>query len=349
MKEFMTPKERWLAVLKRESPDRLPMDYWGTPEISEKLKKHFKCEDMEGVFKKLHIDHPVSIEPRYIGPEISWQSDVYGCKYRKVDYGTGSYSECINHPLAEFGSVEEIDKNYVWPSADWYDFSVLKKQVEGKDAYPISGGGSEPFLTYKYLRGDEQAFVDLIENSEIVEYCLDKMYSFCYEYTRRIYETVPGKVYITYVAEDLGGQEDLIYSPAQIKKFFIPWMTKMMGLVHQAGAYAFFHSDGAIRKIIPDMIKAGIDVLNPVQWRCKGMERVSLQRDFGEKIIFHGGVDNQQTLPFGTVEDVRKEVMENIEIFGKNGGYILAPCHNIQAITPVENIIAMYETGYKHS
>ena len=106
------------------------------------------------------------------------------------------------------------------------------------------------------------------------------------------------------------------------------------------------HSDGAVRRIIPDLISIGTDILNPVQWRCKGMEREGLKSDFGDRLIFHGAVDNQQTLPFGSSEDVRQEVRDNYCILGAGGGYILAPCHNLQPITPIENILAMYETGY---
>jgi uroporphyrinogen decarboxylase len=95
------------------------------------------------------------------------------------------------------------------------------------------------------------------------------------------------------------------------------------------------------------MIDAGIEVLNPLQWRCKGMDREGLKRDFGDRLVFHGGVDNQQTLAFGTVEEVRREVIANLRILGAGGGYILAPCHNIQAVSPPGNIVAMYETAYK--
>ena len=95
------------------------------------------------------------------------------------------------------------------------------------------------------------------------------------------------------------------------------------------------------------MIVAGIDVLNPIQWRCKGMEREGLKRDFGDRVAFHGGVDNQHTLAFGSVDEVREEVITNIRVLGQGGGYILAPCHNIQAVSPPENVVAMYETGYE--
>jgi uroporphyrinogen decarboxylase len=136
-----------------------------------------------------------------------------------------------------------------------------------------------------------------------------------------------------------------MYSPAHIRRFLFPGMKRMVELTRQNGSHVFHHSDGSIRQILPDLIELGIQVLNPIQWRCKGMEREGLKRDFGDQLIFHGGVDNQLTIPFGTPADVRKEVEENIRILGAGGGYILAPCHNIQDNTPAENIIALYEAG----
>jgi uroporphyrinogen decarboxylase len=125
-------------------------------------------------------------------------------------------------------------------------------------------------------------------------------------------------------------------------------MKRIIDLVHQAGAFVFHHNDGACRPILPDMIEAGIDVLNPIQWRSKGMDREGLKRDFGDALVFHGAMDNQYTLPFGTVGEVQQEVLDNLRTLGVGGGYILAPCHNIQANTSVENIVAMYETGYEN-
>jgi uroporphyrinogen decarboxylase len=347
-RDTMTPKERWRAVLNRERPDRLPMDYWATDEATHKLMQHLGCAEAWEMFERLHIDQPVTATPRYVGPPIEPGYDMYGCRFEDVDYGTGVYSECVTHPLAQYDTVEEIAGNYTWPTADWFDYSVIPNQIKGKEMYPIRGGGSEPFLTYKNLRGMEQAYVDLILNPDLVNYCLDQLFDFCYENTVRIYEQIPGQVDISYVAEDFGAQEDLLMSPKVIREFFIPRMERMIDLAHQAGAYAFFHSDGAVKKIIPDMIAAGIDVLNPLQWRCKGMEREGLKRDFGNQVIFHGGVDNQYTLAFGSVEEVREEVITNIQVLGAGGGYILAPCHNIQAVSPPENVVAMYETGYEY-
>jgi len=376
--ETMTPRERWLAVLERQTPDRVPMDYWATAEADAKLKAHLGVATDEERDARLHIDRPLTVGGRYVGPKPPPNEDVFGCRYREVDYGAGTYRECIHHPLAQYASVEDIKANGRWPSPDWWDYSHLPAQVRGQAHRPIRGGGSEPFLTYKDLRGQEQGFIDLIQHPDIVHYCLDVLFDLAYENTRRIYEAIPGKVMISYVAEDLGGQEDLMYSPAQIGEFLLPRMKRMIDLVHSAGAFAFHHSDGAVRKILPAMIEIGIDVLNPIQWRCKGMGREGLKRDFGDQLIFHGGMDNQQTLPFGTVADVRQEVADNLRLLGglqplappgprsverpsravqssasastgtgPAGGYILAPCHNIQSIGPAENVVAMYETGYE--
>ncbi|MFO7634248.1 MAG: uroporphyrinogen decarboxylase family protein [Caldilinea sp.] len=342
----MTPKERWLAVLQRKTPDRVPMDYWGTDEAMAKLKQHLGCADAWEVFRTLHIDRVVSVKPEYIGPPVDDDHDMFGCGFRQVHYEGGVYRECVFHPLAGYETVEEVEANYTWPSIDWFDYSVIPSQIVGKEEQPIQGGGSEPFLTYAWLRGLEQAYMDLLINPELALYCLDKLFDLSYAYTERIYEQIPGQVTLSYVAEDFGSQQSLLFSPQTIREVFVPRMKRMIDLAHSAGAYVFHHSDGAIRPILPDMIGAGIDILNPIQWRCRGMERAELKRDFGDQVVFHGGMDNQHTLAFGTMDDVREEVAYNLEVLGAGGGYILAPCHNIQAISPPENIVAMYETGY---
>ncbi|NLA58662.1 MAG: uroporphyrinogen-III decarboxylase-like protein [Firmicutes bacterium] len=349
MSAEMTPRERWLAVLKREKPDRIPMDYWATPEATEKLMAHLGCETEAEMYRRLRIDKVIEVGPRYIGPPLADDEDVFGCRYRDVDYGTGVYRECVYHPLARFTSVEEIEAEYRWPSPDWWDYSHIAQQVEAlAEEYPIRGGGSEPFLTYCHLRGQQQALMDLILYPEIVHYCLDRLFDLCYTNTVRILEQIPGKVMLTYVAEDMGSQEGLLFSPDHIREYLLPRMRRIIELSHEAGAYVFHHNDGAIREIIPELIDIGIDILNPIQWRCRGMDRRALKKDFGDKLIFHGGVHNQQTLVFGSPEDVRREVKENVEILGDGGGYILGPCHNIQSVSPPENIVAMYEAGYEY-
>jgi uroporphyrinogen decarboxylase len=150
------------------------------------------------------------------------------------------------------------------------------------------------------------------------------------------------------VAEDLGSQTGLLMGLETIRRFFLPNQKRMADLARSYGIRIFYHTDGAARQVIPDLISVtGIDILNPIQWRCPGMEREGLVRDFGAKVAFHGAVDNQQTLAFGSVADVRQEVLDNIRIFSP-ARWICAPCHNIQTVSPTENIVAMYETAYEN-
>jgi len=347
-KDKLTPRERWLAVLNHKVPDRVPLDYWATGEATRKLLDHLGLPSMQEAQQRLHLDPILNVGGRYIGPQPPAGQDIFGSRHRTIEYDGGIYSECIHNPLAEYESVEQIEKNYTWPSAEWWAYDHIPDAVKGRDHLPIRGGGSEPFLLYKTLRGMEQGYMDLALNPEMVHYCLDKLFDLAYEATRRIYEQIPGKVMITYVAEDLGSQEALLISPSQVHEFLLPRMKRMMDLAHDAGAYVFHHSDGAVRPVLPDMIEAGIDVLNPIQWRCNGMEREGLKRDFGDRIAFHGAMDNQYTLAFGSPEEVRQEVLDNIRILGEGGGYMLAPCHNIQAVSPPENIVATYDTAYEN-
>ena len=118
----------------------------------------------------------------------------------------------------------------------------------------------------------------------------------------------------------------------------------MADLARSYGIHVMYHTDGAARMFLPDLIdKVGIEILNPIQWRSAGMEREGLVRDFGDRIIFHGSIDNQQTLAFGTVNDVVREVRQSAEIY-RGARWICAPCHNIQPISPTGNIVALYET-----
>lgn len=344
----MTPRERWMTVLEHKIPDRVPTDYWATDEATSKIMKYLGYSNKYEMLQKLHVDYMVKVEPEYIGPSLPENQDVFGCLYRNIDYGTGIYEECIFHPLADFQTIEEIESNYTWPDPDWWDYNGIPDQIRNHEIYPVHGGHYEPFLIYKYLRGDEQGYMDLMLHPEMVHYCLDKFLHLGIEDITRIYEQIPGQVSVTYVAEDMGAQDDLLISPQHIKEFLLPRMKKVMDLVHQAGAFVFHHNDGAVSRILPDMIEAGIDLLNPIQWRCHGMNRKRLKLKFGKKIVFHGAMDNQETLVFGSVKDVENEVLENLDILGKDGGYILAPCHNIQAASPPENIVAMYETCFKN-
>ncbi len=149
---------------------------------------------------------------------------------------------------------------------------------------------------------------------------------------------------LVFISDDLGTQESQLISLSAWQEHLQPRLTRWCDLIHSHGKKVLFHTDGAACNFIPHLIESGVDVLNPIQHICPGMERSALKRDFGDMLIFHGGVENQHVLPHGTKDDVRREVRTCLETLGAGGGYIPSSCHNIQAGTPPENVIAMIET-----
>ncbi len=349
----MTPKQRWQAVLSRGVPDRVPCDYWATDEVTSRLLRDLGCANERLLYERLGIDKCVRLSPVHKRTrEDNWhvqsQYRVWGIGTRTVAYGDGlgEYEESVESPLSRVTSVREVEL-FGWPDPDDWDISGMSRQCEDWRDFPIIAACYEPFYLYCRLRGMEQSLQDLIENASIAEAILDHIHGIHESLIRRILDSVGARADMVYVAEDLGTQDSLLMSPRVFRRFLKPRLAEMVDLVHSYGLKAFHHDDGAIRPLIPDLIEIGIDVLNPIQWRCKGMERIGLARDFGRALIFHGGVDNQLTLPFGTADQVRREVAENITVFKGCNGYIAAPCHNIQANTPTANILALYEAVHE--
>jgi uroporphyrinogen decarboxylase len=342
----MTPRERWLALFAKERPDRIPTDYWATDEVTARLERELRCASKEELYRKLHIDGLTTVEaPKTVlhHPDDP-AADIWGLRRSAIDYGGGVYDEFANHPLAGVSTVEEVHA-YRWPDPAHYDFEAFRHAIAATPRHrAIRVGEYEPFLLYCALRGMEQAMMDLVVEPEIAEAALGHIFDYHYRLNQRLFEIGKGYIDVTYVAEDLGGQSALLFSAPQIRRFILPNQKKMADLARSYGIHVFYHTDGAARDIIPDLIRVtGIEILNPIQWRCPGMEREGLVKDFGKDVIFHGAVDNQQTLPFGSAEDVRNEVRENIRIFS-GSRWICAPCHNLQPVTPTANVLALYNT-----
>jgi len=335
--------------MRGEQPDRTPCDYWGTSEITTRLQRDLGCPTEPDLWRRLGIDKLVQLVPTHPrATEQTWHLQsffsVWHIGTRRIPYadGLGYYEEAVDHPLAAATTVQDVER-FDWPDpADW-DVSTLRAQAGTYRDYPLLAGGCEMFYLYCRLRGMERSLEDLIAEPAIAECILEHIAAFDLALTKRILDEVGDLVLFSYVAEDLGTQGSLLMSPRLFRHFLKPHMTRMIDLVHSYGVNAFHHDDGAMRALLPELIDMGIDLLNPVQWRCRGMDREGLVRDFGDRIVFHGAVDNQQTLPYGSAEDVRREVLENIEIFRNAKGYIVAPCHNLQANTPTENVVALYD------
>jgi len=150
---------------------------------------------------------------------------------------------------------------------------------------------------------------------------------------------------ITICGTDFGTQRSEFMAPDMFREFYLPHIKKVNNWVHKNTQWkTFYHTCGSVVNILDDLVDAGMDVLNPVQCSAEGMEPDYLRGKYGDKITFWGGaVDTQKTLPFSTAEEVRKEVLERLEIFSKDGGFVCNAIHNIQQNTPVENILAYFE------
>ena len=345
----MTPRERWKALLSGKQPDRVPCDYSGTDEVTQRLLKELGCTTERQLWETLGVDKCIPLSPKHrYAKEDTWHLQslwsIWHIGVRTVSYGDGQgvYEESISFPLAQAESVADVEQ-FDWPNPADFEFDRMRAGCEEWSEYPLSGGCYEPFYLYCHLRGREQAMEDLVSNPAIVEAALQRIFEIHRAVIGRALEECQGRIDLVYVAEDLGTQESLLISPQCFRRFLKSHMVKMIDLAHSFGAKVIHHDDGAIRPLLPELIEMGIDILNPVQWRCRGMEREGLARDFGQAVVFHGAVDNQWTIPFGTPADVRRQVAENIAIFAKGRGYIVSPCHNIQPNTPTANILALYE------
>lgn len=356
----MTPRERVLAAISHEKVDRVPCDFWGTPEVITMLKKHLGVSEELELWEKLGIDKIVDLTPYhtlgvplppffYRGPRREQNQDMWGVSYIPQEYNGGVYWEINYNPLASIDTVEEVENNYTFPKVDWFDFSyfsfLFRGQVVKYRYYAIKCGYISPLYVYLNLRGMEKGLTDFVANREYAHYVLRRICDFLYSFHEKLFEAGRGVIDIAEVTDDFGMQTGLLISPSIFEEFFQPYYRRFIRLLKDFGIRIFHHDDGAISPLIPRLVELGIEVLNPIQWKLPGMDPKALKNDFGKVLCFHGGVDNQETLPFGNATDVEREVMYLLEALAADGtGYILAPCHNIQPITPLENIVTMYKT-----
>jgi len=349
-----SPQDRILAAINHETLDRIPTDYWGTPEITEKLCHHLGCEGPPELYDRLGIDGIIRIEPPYIGPPLpnryddgsAYSRQAWGMRFKAQAYPAGGiYWEQSYHPLTQMKTIQELDA-YPWPKPEWFDYDDLARQCAQYPGRAIQVGYAAIFYYHNMLRGLAQSLMDPLLEPEFTHHLLQKVSDVFYEYHTRCFEATRGLVHMTQVTDDFGTQENLMISPEVFREFYKPHIQRAIDLAKSFDLIVFHHDDGAIRPLIPDLVETGIDILNPVQWRCPGMDPSELKDSFGDRICFHGGIDNQEVMPFGTSDDVRAEVIHKLETLGRDGtGYIVAPCHNLQVNTPVENVLTLYKTA----
>lgn len=366
----MNPRQRVIAALDHQQPDRVPLDlggsvaslmegaYWAlkshlgiTGDGGETVSPIFVMLDLdERVLRALDIDFrrvrlraPHSFELTY-ADDGSWQ-DEWGLRQKKV----GHYAVMIGHPLQ--GADEQDLDTFNWP--DPFDAGRVEGLADqAQRLYEQTGyalvahlpGGI--FETAMYLRGFADFLADLKRNRRLAEKLLYRVFEVICGLYEAMLNAVGPYVQMVETADDLGIQTGPMISLATYRELIKPLHRQLFAEIKaRTSAKIFMHSCGGVRPFIEDLIEIGLDVLNPIQPHAAGMEPAALKRDLGGRLCFHGGIDEQQTLPRGKPKDVAAEVRRVLEAMSPGGGYILAPAHNFQPDTPPENIVAMYRAA----
>ena len=252
--------------------------------------------------------------------------------------------------LEEFGPISDADLAYLGREAEriWTHTDKAVLANFGGTAFGDIALVPGPWLKHpKGIRDVEEWYVSTLTRRDFIYKIFERQCEIGIKNLEKIHRVVGNRVTAVFLSgTDFGQQTGPFISPQAYRDLFKPFNKVVNDWVHKHTTWkTFIHSCGSVRALIPDFIEAGFDILNPVQCSAAGMVPEELKKEFGDQVTFWGGgVDTQQTLPFGTVEDVRKEVSARLKIFGKGGGYVFNTTHNVQAGVPIENVLAMYET-----
>ena len=348
----LTPRERVHLALSHQDSDRVPVDFMATPEAWARLQKHLRIDGREVILHYLGIDIRHPRQP-YVGPPLSYDSsgswiDAWGVRHRNVQHRGGAYDEIVEHPLANVQDAGELIR-YPWPRPEWWDAGALAGEIRRLDAhgdYAIAleefGDPGGIFEIACYLRGMEQFLMDIVTQPALAYEIMRRVTDFHLGMLERVMAAVGGRVDLIWTSDDIAHQHGMLISLRAWRELIAPQHDRLNRRIHELGGRVMYHSCGAVRPFIPGLIEIGVDVLDVLQFSADQMDPHEIKTEFGDRLCFHGGMDVQSTLPFGTEEEVRRVARERIEALGCDGGYILAPTHNVQVDTPPANIIAMY-------
>ena len=352
----MNSRERTFRALNFEEPDRVPRDFWMSKGFKQKLLSTLKTTE-EDFLNTYDIDLRYIPGPAYIGPPLKLlpdgsKEDIWGVPRKtiklEIDGSVELYNEVVNSPLAQVKTVEEINNYSHWPSHNWFDYSFIEKQCEEvrkKERVVVFMGDRLNRIAQlkpaMYIRGTEEILTDLYLNPEIARPVFSNIRNFYLAYAERILEAANGKLDILLMGDDFGAQTGPLLSVEMWHNFLAKGFADYIELAKCYNIKVMHHTCGGVEPLIPFMIERGLDILQSLQPEATGMNPWELKAKFGSKLAFQGGISIQKTLPFGTAEDIRREVKDRVDALAPGGGYILCTAHNIQADTSVENVKAL--------
>ena len=199
------------------------------------------------------------------------------------------------------------------------------------------------FETPWYIRGMEQFMLDLYVNPEITDAICSRVEKYYRQRALRVLEEANGRIDIIGSGGDIGTQRGMMISPEIWRQRIKPYTGSLISTFKNAGLLTFYHSCGSLVPVIDDLIEVGLDFLDPIQVTAEGMKPEELFPAFGERLSFHGAIDEVELLPHATAKEVYDETTRIIDILGANGGYIVSPSHQVQGDTQPENVVAIFE------
>ena len=339
----MNSKQRVHAALKRRPADRAAIFMWFHPDTAGRLGQVLQippgrvCEAMGNDVRQAWVANNYAMEGIVHERAGQGHTDFWGIEWMKQ----GPFNQVVRSPLADADEDEILRYEYPYDRIDELMANmdpIVAQQREffiGCDVSPCV------FEMVFRLRGMENAILDLTAAPKLA----GKMLEAAGAFSVRLAEEACSRFELDWLwtGDDVAGQRSMIMSPECWRRMVRPHLSRVVDVGRSRGLWTAYHSCGAIRPIIPDLIEIGIDVLNPVQCNCPGMDPLELKKEFGDRLAFMGGIDTQGLLPNGTAAEVRRETARLLEgMTADGGGYILAASHTVPPETPLENIFAMY-------
>jgi uroporphyrinogen decarboxylase len=380
--ETMSSRQRLLAALDHQTPDRVPIDLGGNQTGIHKfayqaLTRHLGLDDSLAIMDAVQqLARPseallqrLQVDTRYIAAAAAadfqggivprqrdgrlWHdlTDEFGVIWSMPD-DQPYYMDISHHPLAK-ATIDDL-RGYPFPKGgDPGRFAGLRQQaMEIRKHTPyavVSGISGVVYEICWYLRGLEQWFVDMLTQAEFCEALLDRTLKFWMDWFAAFLDEVGDVVDVIMIGDDLAGQKGPLFRPEFYRRAVKPRHKQLVQYIRsRTRAKIWYHTCGACVEFIPDLLDNGIDILNPVQIGAAGMEPSRLKSRFGDRLTFWGGaIDAQHVLPSASPETVREHVRRNLELWKPHGGYVFNNVHNIQAGVPAENIVAFYDAAYE--
>jgi uroporphyrinogen decarboxylase len=343
----MNARENFFRSVKRQNPEYVPMHLTMCDEHIKTLKNISGTDDYEEYFnlpiRQVNLtttksttdfsSYFTSLPPKaYIN---EWgvgiiPSDEYAHFYRMV------------HPMADFTTIEEV---LSFPLPDiledyrWEGFEKKVKEIKSK-GYVACFSSIMVFEHAWYARGLDNLLADMLVDEEMAKACLDRMMQF---QSKIAAKAASMGVDLIIFGDDVGTQKDMMMSVELWRKFIKPTTYSVIKAAKDINpdVLCYYHSDGVIYDIIPELIDIGVDILNPIQPEC--MDPKLIKELYGDKVTLFGTVGTQTTMPFGSQQEVKENVKSLIENVGQGGGFVIAPTHILEPEVPWENIVAFVE------